>query len=163
MNSFWQQACGTIDDKFDFILSSHMLYYIPPEDVDVFIDSLIDKLKDGGNLAIVLNARETSREGNFYFDFFSRFGDLKKAKLDTLVIERRLKDKGYNVKRKRIYPYVATISFGDFQKIGYFLLLEPEEKLRRDRHDIDRYLQEHCFSKSKYTLYLPQDIIVVEK
>ncbi|MFH1061975.1 MAG: hypothetical protein V1747_03715 [Candidatus Omnitrophota bacterium] len=165
INGLWQDAQHDIPEGFDLTVLSHMLYYIDPENVLLFLESVLGKLNSEGKLVIALNSltRQSTVHG-VYSQFFNQLGDVKKAALEpqTMIVEQ-LKKQGYEVETIPIEPVVATRDFEEFLEIGLFLLLEPYSTWSEsEMRDIKDYLAA-CIYNEEYKLLMPQDIIIVGK
>ena len=162
VNGVWQETKEAIHEKFDLILCAHVLYHLETEKLDEYIESLTAKLNPGGKLVIILNSTDKTVEGKIaYHDFFKRFCDPSKVSLDPSSIELDLKKKGYSVDKIRINTSVSSPNLEDFLEIGYFLLIEPYNKLEPRINDINNYLSKLRYD-GKFELQMPQDILIVE-
>ena len=133
-----------LDAELDFILMSHMLYYVdPPESRPAFIRKAYNLLKPGGLLVITLNSEECGIR-HIYKTFFP---PEEVAYMPTgEEIAAILQHLGYPRIEAKIYPAEITVpSHDDMASLVEFMLMrlvafDTEEKIARRTQYIDEYL-----------------------
>ena len=141
--------------RFDFILCSHVLYYVEAGSWTSTIERMHDHLAPGGGLAIVLQSPigEVAR-------FFNRF-----ASYDVQVLElwRELialyGDQAVSV--RYFLNEIWTPELEDMVDIGLFLLLDPAFK--EHRSELAEYFEAHHRVEGGYRLVQDEILLAVKK
>ena len=124
-NTTWANA-DLGDDRFDFILCSHVLYYLDEEDWMPAIDKMRAHLEPDGRLAIVLQ----SPIGELA-DFYNHFAHFD---VDILGLWRELIHRFGDraVEARYFVNEIWTDSLDDMVEIGLFLLIDRKFRARAD-------------------------------
>jgi hypothetical protein len=141
--------------RYDFILCSHVLYYIGWSDWLSTIQKMYTHLEAGGRIAIVLQ----SPIGEMA-DFFNQF-----AHYDVQILElwrdliQRYGDRAIEV--RYFMNEIWTESLEDMVTIGLFLLIDPRFKEFKD--EIRQYFESHHKVPEGYRLMQDEILLVVKK
>lgn len=138
---------------FDFILCSHVLYYIPTGDWDKLVHRMYTLLSAGGCLAIVLQS--PLGEVADFFNWFTRY-DVAILELAGDLIERYGDD---CVSLRYFQNQIVTDNLEDMTEIGLFLLIDP--KFREQKREIARYFQEKHRLGESYRLKQDEILLTV--
>jgi len=140
---------------YDFILCSHVLYYIPEGSWLTTIKKMHDYLKYGGRMAIVLQSPmgEMAR----FFNQFTRYdvnilelwGDLIRLYGDEAVEVRYFLNE------------IWTESLEDMATIGLFLLID--RRFREHEEKIRRYIESHHKITNGYRMMQDEILLLVKK
>ncbi len=154
IEGFWDEA--NLDGKsFDFILCSHVLYYIPEGKWLTTIAKMHSHLTDGGRIAIVLQ----SPLGEVA-DFFNRF-----TRYDVNILElwRDLQMVyGEDAIDVRYFTNeIWTDNLDDMATIGLFLLIHPWFKEREP--EIRDYFEEYCRVGPDYRIVQDEIMLVIKR
>jgi hypothetical protein len=153
-NDFWQKV-DLGSRRYDFILCSHVLYYIGEGDWLTTIDKMYVHLEAGGRIAIVLQ----SPIGDVA-DFFNQF-----THYDVQVLElwrELVKRYGDNAIEVRYFMNeIWTESLEDMVTIGLFLLIDLRFKEYKD--DIRQYFESRHKVPEGYRLMQDEILLVVKK
>jgi SAM-dependent methyltransferase len=133
-----------LDGELDFILMSHMLYYVdPPETRPAFIRKAYNLLKPGGLLVITLNSSGCGIR-HIYKTFFPY--EEYEAMPTGEEIAAILHHLGYPRIETKVYPAEITVpSHEDMGSLVDFMLMrlvsfDTEEKIAQRSEYIDEYL-----------------------
>jgi SAM-dependent methyltransferase len=141
--------------RYDFILCSHVLYYIGQGDWLTTIAKMYTHLEAGGRIALVLQ----SPVGEVA-DFFNQF-----AHYDVQIVElwrdlaRRYGDNAIEV--RYFMNEIWTDSLEDMVTIGLFLLIDP--RFKEHEGEIRRYFESHHKVSEGYRLMQDEILLVVKK
>jgi SAM-dependent methyltransferase len=128
----WQDA-DLGDRRFDFILCSHVLYYIEEGRWPETIEKMLDHLEPGGCAVIVLQS--STGEVADFFNQFTRY-DVSVLELRQALVKHCGDD---NVETHYFTNEICTESLDDMTSIGLFLLIDRRFKEREA--DIRRYIE----------------------
>lgn len=118
-NSAWQMV--DLESQADFILISHMLYYVPKDKRLGFIQKAYDVLNPGGYMLIVLNS-EDSGIRKIYKEFYPE--DLYAEMPSGEEIAELMRTNGFTDAVEQIFPAEITVpSMEDLYSLIDFLLL----------------------------------------
>jgi precorrin-6B methylase 2 len=141
--------------RYDFILCSHVLYYIGQSEWLTTIEKMHTHLERGGRIAIVLQ----SPIGEVA-DFFNQF-----AHYDVQILElwrdliQRYGDGATEV--RYFINEIRTETLEDMVTIGLFLLIDPRFKEFKD--EIRQYFESHQKVAEGYRLMQDEILLVVKK
>ncbi|MBU3958048.1 MAG: class I SAM-dependent methyltransferase [Patescibacteria group bacterium] len=114
-----------LKEEFDFILISHLLYFI--KDWDKLFDKLLHSLKKCGYLVIILHAKSGS-----YYNFLTKFQKLIDENIviwNYLHAYKILKDKGLKPKNKIVKSSIVIPSIKEALNLCPFFFEVPLNKL----------------------------------
>jgi precorrin-6B methylase 2 len=149
---------GNVDlgsKRYNFILCSHVLYYIGEGDWLTTIEKMYTHLEAGGRIAIVLQ----SPLGEVA-DFFNQFThyDVQILELWRELIQRY----GDNAIEVRYFMNeIWTESLEDMVTIGLFLLIDPRFNEHKD--EMRQYFESHHRVPEGYRLMQDEILLVVKK
>lgn len=143
------------NDRFDLILCSHVLYYIPGGTWMATIEKMYRSLSPGGSLVIVVQSPlgEVAR----FFNVFTSY-DVPVIELARDVIGRYGDDA---VRLEYFQNEIFTESLDDLVEIGLFLLID--RNFRQRTVEIRHYLQEHHAVAGGYRIVQDEILLVVHK
>ncbi|MGV8078525.1 MAG: class I SAM-dependent methyltransferase [Syntrophales bacterium] len=154
INECWDRiALGP--ERFDFILCSHVLYYIPEGAWLSTIEKMHTHLESGGCIAIVIQ----SPMGEVA-EFFSRF-----TRYDVNILGlwgeliRRYGDEAVEV--RYFVNQIFTESLDDMVSIGLFLLID--RNFRRHVDEIRNYFEERHKVPGGYRIRQDDILLVIRK
>ena len=153
-NDLWDQI-DLGPKSYDFILCSHVLYYIEQGHWLTTIDKMYAHLQAGGYIAIVLQ----SPIGEVA-DFFNQFAhyDVKILELWRDLIQRY----GDNAVHVRYFlNEIWTDNLEDMVTIGLFLLLDP--RFKRYRKKIRQYFETRHKKANGYRLAQDEILLAIKK
>ncbi len=142
-------------NRYDFILCSHVLYYIQEGHWLTTIEKMYAHLEDGGRIAIVLQ----SPIGEVA-DFFNRFThyDVKVLELWRDLIQRYGDDA---IEVRYFMNELWTENLEDMVTIGLFLLIDA--RFRKYKEKIRQYFESHHKKNEGYRLAQDEILLVVKK
>jgi SAM-dependent methyltransferase len=152
-NDSWERA-DLGSRRYDFILCSHVLYYIEEGHWLTTIEKMYAHLEDGGRIAIVLQ----SPIGEVA-DFFNQF-----TNYDVNILElwrdliQRYGDEAVEV--RYFVNEIWTESLEDMVTIGLFLLIDP--RFREYEERIRQYFEAHHKRAEGYRLMQDEILLVVK-
>jgi SAM-dependent methyltransferase len=150
----WEQTVLT-GERFDLVLCSHVLYYIPAGAWMPTIQKMYGHLEDGGAIAIVLQ----SPLGEVA-DFFNHFASYD---VEVLGLWRDLVrlygDDTVNV--RYFFNEIFTRTLDEMTTIGLFLLLDLRYKERE--REIRRYFRQRHKVPGGYRLIQDEILLTVRK
>jgi|GEM_PF-1881824 len=130
-----------LEKKFDFILVSHVLYFI--EDWEKLFQKLISYLNKGGYLVIILHAKS----GTFY-DFLSKFEKkiTGKPQVSTYLDARKIFEKmGLKTKSKIINSKTIIPSVEEAVILCEFFFETALDKISKEvKKELLDYFKSHC-------------------
>ena len=153
-NDHWKKVdIGT--QRFDFILCSHVLYYIKDDKWLSTIEKMHRHLEDGGAIAVVLQSPigEVAR----FFNQFTRY-DVNILELWQQLIQR------YGEKSIEVRYFINEIwteNLEDMLDIALFLLLD--RKFREKADAIKHYLETHHKVENGYRIFQDEILLAVRK
>jgi SAM-dependent methyltransferase len=153
-NDFWEKVDLGFK-RYDFILCSHVLYYIEEGQWLATIEKMYAHLEDGGRIAIVLQ----SPIGEVA-DFFNQF-----TRYDVNILElwrdliRRYGDDAIEVRYFMNEIYTETLE--DMVTIGLFLLID--RRFKQYENEIRQYLEAHHKVAGGYRIVQDEITLVVKK
>lgn len=153
-NDLWEKVdLGT--QRFDFILCSHVLYYIEKGKWLSTIEKTYRRLEDGGAIAIVLQSPvgEVAR----FFNHFTRYD------VDILELWGQL-IQCYGEKAVEVRYFINEIwteNLADMLDIALFLLLD--RKYREKADEIKDYLETHHKAENGYRILQDDILLTVRK
>lgn len=153
-NDSWESV--NLDLKrYDFILCSHVLYYIKEDQWLSTIKKMYTHLEDGGRIAIVLQS--PMGEVASFFNHFSSYD------VNILELWRDLiREYGDEVIEVRYFMNeIYTDNLEDMVSIGFFLLLDRKYKERRE--DISNYFETHHKKDEGYHIKQDEILLIVKK
>ena len=153
-NDFWKSVDLGLK-RYDFILCSHVLYYIEEGHWLTTIEKMYAHLEDKGRIAIVLQ----SPIGEVA-DFFNQFAyyDVKILELWRDLIQRYGDDA---IEVRYFMNEIWTDSLEDMVTIGLFLLIDPKFKEHTER--IRQYFESRRKQSEGYRLVQDEILLVVKK
>ncbi|HOW56943.1 MAG TPA: class I SAM-dependent methyltransferase [Smithellaceae bacterium] len=153
-NNSWDKI-NLAGKRFDFILCSHVLYYIPEGRWLTTIKKMYDHLHQGGRIAIVLQSPvgEVAR----FFNQFTRY-DVNILELWGELIRKYGDD---NIGVKYFLNEIWTDSLEDMVTIGLFLLID--RRFAEKKESISRYLEANQKTDGGYKLVQDEIILIVKK
>jgi SAM-dependent methyltransferase len=153
-DSKWEDA-DLRSDQFDFILCSHVLYYIPAWDWLKTIEKMYAHLAVGGTIAIILQ----SPIGEVA-EFFRKFSEY-----DVPVIELwRDLTMTYGYQSVEVRYFVNEIfaeTREDMVDLGLFLLLDKKYRMRKD--GIERYFEERHKIDGGYRITQDEILLTIKR
>jgi SAM-dependent methyltransferase len=153
-NSNWTDV-DLDDERFDLILCSHVLYYIPEGTWLVTIEKMYRHLSEGGCIIIVMQSPlgEVAR-------FFSSLAtyDVPIIELTKEVIDRYGDDA---VMLHYFQNEIVCDSRDDMVDIGLFLLLD--RKFRSRAAEIAAYFDSHHHEENGYRVMQDEILLVIKK
>lgn len=153
-NDSWESV--NLDLKrYDFILCSHVLYYIKEDQWLSTIDKMYAHLEDGGRIAIVLQS--PIGEVASFFNQFTHY-DVNILELWRDLI-REYGDE--NIEVRYFMNEIYTDNLEDMVTIGLFLLLDRKYKERIG--DISNYFESHHKTDNGYRLMQDEILLVIKK
>ena len=153
-NDLWRNV-DLGSKRYDFILCSHVLYYIGQADWLTTIDKMYTHLEPGGRIAIVLQ----SPIGEVA-DFFNQFAhyDVQILELWRDLIQRY----GDNAIEVRYFMNeIWAESLEDMVTIGLFLLIDP--RFKENKEEMRQYFESHHKVPEGYRLMQDEILLVVKK
>ncbi len=153
-NDLWRNV-DLGSKRYDFILCSHVLYYIGQSDWLTTIDKMYTHLEPGGRIAIVLQ----SPIGEVA-DFFNQFAhyDVQILELWRDLIQRY----GDNAIEVRYFMNeIWAESLEDMVTIGLFLLIDP--RFKENKEEMRQYFESHHKVPEGYRLMQDEILLVVKK
>jgi SAM-dependent methyltransferase len=153
-SDFWEKL-DLGSKRFDFILCSHVLYYIEEGKWLTTIDRMYNHLEDGGCIAVVLQ----SPIGHVA-DFFNRFTsyDVNILELWRELIQRYGDDA---VDVRYFLNEIYSEKLEDMTTIGLFLLLDQRFKQQED--EIRQYFETKHKVPGGYYITQDEILLVVKK
>lgn len=150
----WMDA-GFGSDRFDLVLCSHVLYYVPEGTWMATIEKMYRSLSPGGCLVIVVQSPlgEVAR----FFNAFTSY-DVPVIELARDVIGRYGDDA---VRLEYFQNEIFTESLDDLVEIGLFLIID--RNFRKRTAEIRNYLQEHHAVTGGYHIVQDEILLVVQK
>ncbi|NPU85500.1 MAG: class I SAM-dependent methyltransferase [Syntrophaceae bacterium] len=142
-------------ERFEFILCSHVLYYVPEGTWLATIEKMHDHLEPGGRIAIVIQ----SPIGEVA-EFFSRF-----AQYDVNILGlwgeliRKYGDESVEV--RYFINEIFTENLEDMVSIGLFLLID--RNYRRHEDEIRKYFEARHKTPEGYRLRQDDILLVIRK
>jgi len=153
-NDFWEKV-DLGSKRFDFILCSHVLYYIEEGKWLTAIDRMYTHLEDGGCIAIVLQS-PIGQVADF-FNEFTRY-DVNILELWHDLIQRY----GDDVIEVRYFMNeIYTESLEDMVTIGLFLLLD--QRFKQFESEIRQYFETHHKVAGGYCFTQDEILLVAKK
>ncbi|MGM0610806.1 MAG: class I SAM-dependent methyltransferase [Thermodesulfobacteriota bacterium] len=152
--SIFEDDFQTVDLEnrlFDFILCSHVLYYVPEGAWTEWIDKMYRHLRPGGSLALVLQS--PMGEVSDFFNAFTSY-DVNILGLWQNLIHK-YGDKEITV--RYFANEIWTENLEDLTDIGLFLLIDS--RFRRKREEIRDYFEKNHSVPGGYRLR--QDVILL--
>jgi len=143
------------EKRFDFILCSHVLYYIEEGKWLPTIDKMYRHLEPSGCTAIVLQS--PIGEVASFFNQFTRY-DVNILELWRELVQRYGDD---NVEVRYFMNEIYTESLDDMVSIGLFLLIDRRFKEREK--DIRRYFETHHRFGDGYRIVQDEILLSVKK
>jgi len=153
-NGRWE-AVDLGDKHFDFILCSHVLYYIDEGRWLPTIEKMYRHLEPGGCIAIVLQS--PIGEVASFFNQFTSY-DVNILELWRELI-RRYGDVSVDV--RYFMNEIYTESLDDMVSIGLFLLID--RRFTKRKNDIRRYFRKHHRSGNGYRIMQDEILLAVKK
>ena len=141
--------------RYDFILCSHVLYYIDESHWLTTIEKMYAHLEDGGRIAIVLQS-PIGVVANF-FNLFHHYD------VNIIVLWRdltlRYGDDAIEV--RYFMNEIRTESLDDMVTIGLFLLIDPRFREYKDK--IRQYFLTHHKKEDGYRMLQDEILLVIKK
>lgn len=153
-NESWLEA-ETGDERYDLVLCSHVLYYIPDDAWMETIAKMYRCLKPGGCLIIVLQS-PLGEVANF-FNGFTQY-DVPIIELSREVIGRYGDDA---VTLQYFQNEIYTESLEDMVQIGLFLLLD--RKFHARAGEVAAYFEKHHKFGGGYRIRQDEILLAVRK
>lgn len=132
------------DEKFDLVLCSHVLYYIPEARWGSVVDGLFFRLREEGKMVVALQSSEGDTA-----DFFSYFTG---NRVGSMGLWRRMAERygQENVLAHYRVSRVQTTSLDDMTDIGLFMLVD--KKYSKKRSAIRRYFETRHKAADGYSM-----------
>jgi len=153
-NDFWEKV-DLGSKRFDFILCSHVLYYIEEGHWLATLEKMYAHLEPGGRIAIVLQS-PIGEVANF-FNQFTRY-DVNILELWRDLIHRHGEEA---VDVRYFVNEIWTDSLEDMATIGLFLLID--RRFRQFQDKIRQYFETHHKTPEGYRLTQDDILLVVKK
>lgn len=153
-DDFWEKV-DLGSKRYDFILCSHVLYYIEEGQWLTTIEKMYAHLEDGGRIAIVLQ----SPIGEVA-DFFNQFThyDVNILELWRDLIQRYGDDA---VEVRYFMNEIWTGALEDMVTIGLFLLID--RRFKQYENEIQQYFEAHHKVAGGYRIMQDEVLLVVKK
>jgi SAM-dependent methyltransferase len=154
LNSFFEQA-DLGDDRFDFILCSHVLYYVAELRWLAFAQKMVEHLGPGG-VAVISMQAPADQCGDFTEHFTGRRFSLVPL-WDRLVTS-------YGDEAVAGFYYKSVIranSLEDMTRIGCFLLCDRRFQERAD--EVASYLEQHNRTASGFVMHQGNMVLTVRR
>ncbi len=160
VNSFIQNFAPPDGEKYDFILMSHMLYYLKEDERQRQVERMIPWLKPGGKLVLIHGAN-IQGERHDKARMMRQLGS-EDTDVESKGIIARLKEKKHDVTSEILESKVVA-GRDDMVDILKFLLHTPLPQLEPRIPEIRRYVEENLFDEGlgQYRLRIPQDLVIV--
>ena len=141
--------------RYDFILCSHVLYYIEEGHWLSTIEKMYTHLEDKGRIAIVLQ----SPVGEVA-DFFNQFTDYDVNILELWrdLIQRHGDDA---IEVRYFMNEIWTDNLEDMVTIGLFLLIDP--KFKESKEQVKQYFESRHKTTEGYRLMQDEILLIVKK
>jgi len=148
--------------RFDFILLSHILYYLSNDEREKQIKRIREWLKPGGKIAIVLN--DVAGGVGTFQDLNKLFGT-QDIVVDPNQIASHYAKEGL---KTNLTSFIAKVAHADKEtmtRIIMILLQLPWKDLNEYRPKIQEYMQTHLWDEANhvYRMTIPQSILTIEE
>ncbi len=153
-NEYWERV-DLAEKRFDFILCSHVLYYIPEGRWGKTIEKMHAHLAPGGRIALVLQS--PIGEVAKFFNQFTRY-DVNILELWGDLI-RKYGDEAIEV--RYFLNEIWTDALDDMVAIALFLLIDRRFKEREE--EIRRYMESHHKVADGYRMVQDEILLLVKK
>src|SRR4030042_6383927 len=153
-NDFWENI-DLSPRRFDFILCSHVLYYIEEGQWITTIEKMYAHLEEGGRIAVVLQS-----PGGEVADFFNQF-----TRYDVNILELwrdlilRYGDDAIEV--RYFLNEIWTDNLDNMVTIGLFLLLDRSFKEHEEK--IRQYFESHHKMQGGYRIKQDEILLIIKK
>ncbi len=141
--------------RYDFILCSHVLYYIEEGHWLTTIEKMYAHLKDGGRIAIVLQSPIGEVAG--FFNQFTHY-DVNILELWRDLIQRYGDD---TIEVWYFMNEIWTDNLEDMVTIGLFLLIDS--RFREYEEEIRQYFESHHKRADGYRMMQDEILLVIKK
>jgi ubiquinone/menaquinone biosynthesis C-methylase UbiE len=153
-NDFWEKVA--FDSKrFDFILCSHVLYYIEEGHWMNTIEKMYDCLEEGGRIAIVLQS--PIGEVASFFNHFADY-DVNILELWRDLIQRYGDD---SIEVRYFLNEIYTDNLDDMVSVGLFLLLDRKYKDLKEQ--IGNYFEANHKIDGGYHIKQDEILLIIKK
>jgi hypothetical protein len=142
----------------DFVLCSHTLYYIPPEEWLANLDRLVSWMSPAGMTVVVVQNRDTACMAMLDHFFGHRF-DLHQL---AQTFRERHGDR-YDVVIALDPAHVETKDPASAYAIAEFMLNLLPISRPPARQDVEDYLAKHCVNDGTYRLSVHQDFLQIRE
>jgi len=153
-NDFWEKV-NPSSKRYDFILCSHVLYYIEEGHWLTTIDKMYAHLEDGGRIAIVLQSPIGEVAG--FFNQFTHY-DVNILELWRDLIQRYGDDA---IEVRYFMNEIWTDNLEDMVTIGLFLLIDS--RFREYEEEIRQYFESHHKRADGYHMMQDEILLVIKK
>lgn len=153
-NNFWENV-DLAPRRFDFILCSHVLYYIEEAQWITTIEKMYAHLEEGGRIAVVLQS--PVGEVADFFNQFTRY-DVNILELWRVLIHRYGDDA---IEVRYFLNEIRTDNLDDMVTIGLFLLLDQSFKKYEEK--IRQYFESHHKMQGGYRIKQDEILLIVKK
>jgi SAM-dependent methyltransferase len=153
-NDFWNKV-NLGSTSYDFILCSHVLYYIEDGYWLTTIEKMYAHLEDGGRIAIVLQS-PIGEVANF-FNQFTHY-DVNILELWRDLIQQYGDD---TIEVRYFMNEIWTESLEDMVTIGLFLLID--RRFRKYEGKIRQYFESHHKIAEGYRMMQDEILLVIKK
>lgn len=153
-NDFWEKI-NLGSKRYDFILCSHVLYYIREGNWLDVIEKMYAHLEDGGRIAIVLQS--PIGEVAKFFHQFANY-DVNILELWRDLIEQYGDDA---IEVRYFMNEIWTESLEDMVTIGLFLLIDP--RFKECENEIRQYFESHHKVIGGYRIRQDEILLAIRK
>lgn len=154
INDVWEHA-DLGQERHDFILCSHVLYYIEESNWLATVEKMFDHLSEGGCIVIVLQS-PIGEVAAFFKQFTSYDVNILELWRDLI---RRYGDDAIEV--RYFQNEIWTEDLKEMVTIGLFLLINPRFKMYED--DIRKYFEMHHKTDSGYRIRQDEILLIIRK
>nr|QNO53977.1 hypothetical protein MMBEDHBC_00032 [Methanosarcinales archaeon ANME-1 ERB6] len=153
-NDFWEKV-NLGSKRYDFILCSHVLYYIEEDHWLTTIEKMYSHLEDGGRIVIV-HQSPIGEVANF-FNQFTHY-DVNILELRRDLIQRYGDDA---IEVRYFMNEIGTENLEDMVTIGFFLLID--RRFREYEKKIRQYFETHHKRADGYRMMQDEILLVIKK
>jgi len=156
--NIYSDFCEKVDfgsKRFDFILCSHVLYYIKEDQWMSTIKKMYAHLEDRGCIAVVLQS--PIGEVASFFNHFADY-DVNILELWRDLIQRYGDD---SIEVRYFMNEIYTDNLDDMVAIGLFLLLD--RRYKEQREEISNYFETHHKKDEGYHIKQDEILLIIKK
>lgn len=160
VTDFIQNYSPPDGERYDFILVSHMLYYIEVEERKKQVERITSWLKPGGKLVLIHGANiQSGKHDKVRMMRKLGSGD---TDVESEKIIAHMEEKGYTVTSEPLESKVVA-NLEDMVDILKFLLRIPLPELEPRTSELREYVKVNLWDEKMqtYRLRIPQDVVIV--